>query len=355
MDGLSVDWNVMLRKPLFATLAEYDVDQFYVPLSWNHAAVLDGGTCYIVPPRLMTLVIERVGSGRFSTLALEREAELGQAAGSKWGNVAIHKGRYVQHYDLDYSNPLDTEATQDFGNRAQARLLARTSNARLQTVDVVRRGYLGWLLTRRAFLDEHDLLLTRHRTPIQQHGFPQPLRSSSDGLDISVAETAEWVADCHRFYSRWRLQSLAHPYLPYPLPFEIPTVQPAAAEDDSGILKASIPDIYTTPGRGPFHEMIEDAIRGTTAPENLHEWLAIVRSGNLGKKVIPMYERWFRLQHYWRLLHRRFPEPLRRKKTRLIEAFATFLNVNTDTIKLDLRKIEDLLGHEWQRRYVGLS
>jgi hypothetical protein len=170
-----------------------------------------------------------------------------------------------------------------------------------------------------------------------------------------VPETAEWVADFLRFYSRWRLQSLAHSYLPLPLSFEVPSIEVPPSNEYLGCFNASIPDIYTTPGRGLVHEMIEDAIRGARAPENLKEWRGIVRSGNLGKKVIPMYERWFRLQHYWRLLQRRYPKPLRRKKTRLIEAFATFLNVKIDTIKLDLRKIEDLLGSEWERRYVGLS
>lgn len=354
----SLDGNVMLRRPLWQMLAEHQVEQPQIPNSWNHASALDEGTYYIIPQKLMTLVIRHVGRERFSSSDLERESELGRAAGNRWGNVAIRNGGFVEFPDLEDFMPveIDPAAAEVLGkNREQARQLARTATSRLRLVSGARRGYLGWLLTRSQFLDEHDALLSRCGTQIQQLGFPHPARLGEPVPNTSNSVQTDWVDDLRRFYARWRLQSMVLPYLPRPLSYEIPSIQVPACEKDAGILNVSIPDIYSTPGRGPFNEMIEDALRGTARPENLNEWLRIVQSGNMGKKVIPMYERWFRLQHYWRLLHRRYPDPLRRKKSALIEAFAMFFDVSIDAVKSDVQKIGDLLGSDWERRFVRLS
>lgn len=348
----------MLRRPLWEILAEHPVEQFQIPDSWNQASALDDGIYYIIPQDLMTLVIRHVGHEEFSRIDLERESELGRAAGSRWGHVAIQNGGFIEFSDLEEFMPveIDPAAAEILGkNREQVRQLARTATARLRSVSGSRRGYLGWLLTRRQFLDEHDALLNQYGSQIQQMGFPHPARLGKPIPNTSISVTTDWVEDLRRFYARWRLQSMALPYLPRPLPYEIPSIQAPVCENDAGILNVSIPDIYATPGRGQFNEMFEDALRRGQRPENLSEWLRIVRSGNMGKKVIPMYERWFRLQHYWRLFHRRYPEPLRRKKSSLIKAFATFFDVSIDAIKSDLRRIGDLLGSDWERRFVRLT
>ena len=100
--------------------------------------------------------------------------------------------------------------------------------------------------------------------------------------------------------------------------------------------------------------MIEESLRIKNGSVHLMEWFKIVQKSNTAKKVIPTYERWFRLQHYWRLLHRRYPQPLRRKKEALIQAFASYLGVSDATVKTDLRRISTLLGTGWEHRFAEL-
>ncbi len=272
-------------------------------------------------------------------------------------NIAIQRGAFVTYADLAPMAPvvLDAAAAKILGkNSTQIKILARRATERLAAIDGPRRGYLGWLLTNPKFLDEHDALLLQHGSEICRQGFPQPLLTSSRLPEGVTSAPVDWVEACRRFYVRWRLQSLVLPDLPLPLPFMIPDVTtPVGKTQQEGVVSASIPDIYPTRGRGLMDEVIEDGLRGQGTPEHLLEWFQIVRQSSTGKNVIPMYDRWFRLQHYWRLLHRRYPESLRRKKRRLIEAFIDFLDIRIDTLKADLRRISIRLGSGWEQRFAA--
>jgi hypothetical protein len=113
------------------------------------------------------------------------------------------------------------------------------------------------------------------------------------------------------------------------LPVQIPAIDPNGRAQQEGVLSVSIPDIYPTRGQGLMDRSIEEGL------------------GSL----LPMYDRWFRLQHYWRLIHRRYPEAIRRKKLALVNAFASFLNTSLDTLKSDLQRIAFRLGPGWERRF----
>jgi hypothetical protein len=210
---------------------------------------------------------------------------------------------------------------------------------------------LGWLLTNPQFLAEHDDLHRQFDNQLDSQSYPQPRHSTRRRPDKLIVESKQWIDGCRDFYVRWRLQSLMLPHLPVPLPFQIPVVEdPATGSAREGVVTSSIPDIYPTRGRGLIDATMEEALRGRGAPEHLQEWFRIVRRSSATANVLPMYHRWFRLQHYWRLLHRRYPESLHRKKRVLTEAFATFFEIGFDTIKADLRRIEDRLGSSWDRR-----
>ncbi|MDB5336612.1 MAG: hypothetical protein JWN70_2231 [Planctomycetaceae bacterium] len=346
------------RRPLPGVLPPSTCCQFRIPDSWQNEDVLEGGAYFIIPAPLLNLIIREVGRDLFAPEDLKREHEIAAAAGTDYDNVAIRNGGFVTYLDLGVWKPvsLDTTAAAEIlgKNFEQTRQLSRLMTERLEAIDGVRRGYLGWLLTQRAFLDEHDDLVVRHRTQIRAHGFPQPILGQGT-IENGLQSEADWVQVCREFCGRWRLQSMALPYLPRPHALEIPSLfAQQETVDSGGIVFASIPDIYPTRGRGLLDETIEDALHGRIGPDHLSDWFQLVSKTSASKNVIPAYDRWFRLQHYWRLLHRRYPQSIHRKKEPLIQAFACFLHVSIDTIKSDLRRISSQLDSGWEKRYVQL-
>lgn len=344
----------MSRRPLHELLNARGIQPLHVPQSWKNAAFLEQNVYYIIPLSLWESVVLNVGRERFTEDDQRREREIAEAARDDSGNVAIRNDAFVNYLDLLPIQPvtLNADAAEILGKTpAQARQLARSATERLAEIDGPRRAYLGWLLTNPQFLQEHEGLHRGFDNQPESQGYPQPRQSSRRQPDKLIVNSERWMSDFRDFYVRWRLQSLVLPHLPVPLPFQIPVIEdPATGSAREGVVTSSIPDIYPTRGRGLIDATIEDALRGRGAPEHLQEWFQIVRRSSAKANVLPMYGRWFRLQHYWRLLHRRYPEPLLRKKRVLIEVFATFFEIGGDTIKSDLRRIEDRLSSGWERR-----
>lgn len=344
----------MSRRPLHELLNARGIQPLHVPQSWKDEALLERNVYYVIPLSLWASVVLNVGRERFTEDDQRREREIAEAARDDSGNVAIRHDAFVNYLDLLPIQPviLNPEAAEVLGKTpAQARQLARSATERLAEINGPRRAYLGWLLTNPQFLREHEDLHRQFDNQLEDQGYPQPRQASSRRPDERLVDSERWIGGCREFYVRWRLQSLILPHLPMPLPFQIPVIEdPATGSAREGVVTCSIPDIYPTRGRGLIDATMEDALRGRGAPEHLQEWFQIVRRSSATANVLPMYARWFRLQHYWRLLHRRYPEPLHRKKRVLIEVFATFFEISSDTIKSDLRRIEERLGSGWDRR-----
>lgn len=108
-----------------------------------------------------------------------------------------------------------------------------------------------------------------------------------------------------------------------------------------------IPDICPVPTRDTLRTTIEEALRNRHAPDYLAEWFDIVNSDNVAKNQIPRHGRIFEVQHYFRALHARHSEALRRKKSALIFALAEYFRVSDDTVERDLSFITSRLGSDW--------
>jgi len=226
----------------------------------------------------------------------------------------------------------------------------RIAKSRLQDLSVPIRGYCGWLMTNPVFVAEHDRLLVEYRDQLQQHDFPKPPLM---GQPLSQCESDEvWGAAIREFYSRWRLQVLVGPGLPYPLPVTVPSIPAmagtlAAAEGGVSIF---LPDIIPVPARGALSEIIDDAVHGSPEPEHLAEWRKIIGRHNTAKNMIPAYTRRFMLQHYWRIVQMRHAAALKRKAVQVRSAFAEYLGVSDSSIRKDLELITERLGRGWELR-----
>jgi hypothetical protein len=225
---------------------------------------------------------------------------------------------------------------------------------RVERLAAPAQGYAGWLLTNPQFLQEHDSLFQTWREEVARQGIPLIGATRSLGLlpeAVRQAEgrTAEYLTAFEEFFLRWLLTGLAAPRLPQPLQ---PQLSALSTSTVLGYMRGGgyvfcFPDISPIPSRDELREMIEDALRGAEAPEHLADWMDKVRADNAARNTITRYARLFDLQHYLRALHQRHHSVLHRRKSSVIQAFATFFQVSSDTIAGDLDVIDKRLGKEW--------
>ncbi|HCS50404.1 hypothetical protein [uncultured Rubinisphaera sp.] len=328
-----------------------------IPLTWQDKPEIQRGLFFTVPPDLLRLVFSRRGTNIGIPDNVLLEIELSIAINPLKDDVGIWKNCTLNYIYLRPRDPLTIDST---GSKilkktpAKGENIARIGEKRLAAFDVPLRGYLGWLLTQPTFLNEHDELLERHREKINRHGFPKPVHSSSPEKFV-WRDDVNWLTEFREFFDRWRLQTLAAPYLPIPVAPRFPELRSySRLPFGHGQNSFTLPDIYPSQGSGVIIEMMEETLRPRNPPEHLQEWMQIIGKTNTAKNAIPAYGRQFQLQHYWRVLQQRYSKELHRKKGALISAFAEILHVSDDTIKADLRHFSDRLGDDWMHRYVEI-
>ena len=247
-------------------------------------------------------------------------------------------------------------------SNATADETAQTLSERLDAFGIPVRGYVGWLLTNREFLKEHDDLFSRNRDDILRYGIPMPVMAKSvlgktrQGVDGRI-DSEPFIFEFRDFCHRWRLQTFAGPYLPLPIEPQIPDLlsRPEGLAAAKGITTNSIPDIFPVSGRGELTSAIDDAVHGGEKPGHLAGWYAIIDSANSAKNSIPHYARLFRFQHFVRVLYSRHTATLYRKKTHVLDALAEFFKVSQDTIKADWKYLDDRIGRDWHLRTNPLA
>ena len=221
-----------------------------------------------------------------------------------------------------------------------------------------RQGYIGWLISNRQFLDEHDALLAAHAQVVRRLGtdcvgFIRPSGTIlSDTEPAPDPRLAEFNPACEAFLTHWRLLSLPGPYLPIPL-------QPLMAGNFpqtvvSQLTRAGgvffLPDTMPIPSRDQLRGMLDDTLHRGERPEHLGEWLEITRAGNNARNQLDRFGRLFEVQHYWRILHDRHPAALEGNIGWLEVALGEFFRLSDQTIHSDLIEIRRRLGDAWMDR-----
>ena len=330
-----------------------------IPARWRDDPLVQNRIYFTIPEKLFQLVVKAVGEDRFSEEGREREFELGRAIGNHAMNVGYWNGEIIPYTYLAPRRPLEFDVAwvaKSWGKgKAEVKMLLDDLDQSLETAESPIRGYVGWLLMQRAFVDEHDRLVCRYQQELHRHGFPKPALFGTENAALERTTEKEWVAEFRKFYLRWRLQTLAAPGLPMPHAVQIPDMLTSVrTKSPEGVMTFSIPDIAPTFGQGIMPDIVEDALRGRPVLEHLSGWMSIVEKDNPGKKEIYTFERRFRVQHFWRVLKQRHAEALHRKKRTLRVAFAQFFKAGEDTIRRDLRYCAAQLGTNWDERPIGL-
>lgn len=314
---------------------------------------------FTLPGELLRRVVARVGEDRFDADLLKMERTLSDACGDHSSQIGFWRGQPITFLLLRPNSDLTSDffvqgMTQWGKTAAKAREILTLVEERLDWTAKVRRGYCGWLMTNRAFLEEHRRVLQDWAEEVAYSGIPGMGPVVRDAQAVPGAQRAEgdlsaFLRDFEAFFIRWRLEGMPAPLVPQPMGVHLPVadLRPVLGHMRQGGTTFYIPDIWPVPSRDKLRDILEEALRNRDAPDHLKEWFEIVHSDNVAKNKITRFARIFELQHYLRALYARHAAALERKTPAIMTAISEYLGVSDDTIERDWASIADRLGPDW--------
>lgn len=336
-----------------------------VPKQYRGHPLVGGRYFYTLPPAILDLVVRYLGEGRIDAELLAMERTLSAICGDHASRVGFWQGVAIPSQGLRTNEvkSFSAEDARSVGlNPVQVDHAMRVYKERdVLPLRRAFRGYAGWLVTNRRFLDEQDKLLADHGEAIAQRGTadagirispPAELAGSLGGDPDANPAWHDFCTACEAFLLRWRLQSLAAPYLPVPLQPLMAGMAPWTVVQRlmqvGGLF--FLPDTIPLPSRDQLRGMLEHALHRGEQPEHLAEWLHIIRSDNTARNQMDKYARLFEIQHYWRILHARYASALQGNLGRVESALAEAFGVSKETMKADVATIRRRLGTDWRQR-----
>ena len=262
-----------------------------VPVKYQEHELLAGRFFFTLPEDVIGAVVAELGIERFDSDLLMMERELSAICGNDsttvgfWRCLPISCGELRTLPVPSFSDDLIRSA----GLRPAEvyRALQIFSERDVASLERFSRGYCGWLMTNRHFLDEHDALLTRYQDVVLRWGshpvatfLPATTRSHLIAGD-ELENDPQWpafVEECNQMFVRWRLCGLAAPYLPMPskplmagaFPFSVVS----QLMQSGGVFY--LPDTMPVPSRDQLRGLLEHALHRGQHPDHLEEWLEIV-------------------------------------------------------------------------------
>jgi hypothetical protein len=278
-----------------------------------------------------------------------------------WRKRAVHF-TLLDSDEFKYTPPTGPQTGEQRKEDVLLEQMLREANNRVRPLQRIAEGYVGWLLTNPEFQTEHDELLLRWQSQIQQYGLEfvgctistAPL-ASLPPTGMNEPGCAEFNSAVRAFLVKWRLQQLTAPGLPHPMTpvmggqFPLSILQQLM--DSGGIFY--LPDTFPIPSRDELRSMLVDALRSSET-DHLVEWRRIIDAHNSSKTTIGRFARLFRVVLYWRAFWQRHGVNLNRCARRLQVGLAKYLKVNLSTLRGDFQFIEKRLGKNWQRRHSPL-
>lgn len=335
------------------------------PESCRDHPLVAGKLFYALPPDLLDRVLRFIPEEKFDPQLFVLERAMTHVCSPP--TIGFWNGRMLQSHRLAPLPPLttmDLSGMEQLGwsKEFQLGLKANLAQAdvKLRSAQSLLAGYLGWLLTEKTFLEEHDALLGRHADFIRGNGLPQmatvgramassSLKQLGFGADDDRASDA--FDQFEKFYVRWRLQGLDGPYAPNPLTPQLPVYHfPGLfGHMREGGQTFYLPDIYPVPSRDELRQLIEENLRPSHAlPGHLTSWQGLVSADRSERNQIQRYARLYPLQHAVRILYARHGSALKRSKGQLQAALGEHFGVSADAIKDDMALIAERLGSGWE-------
>lgn len=339
--------------------------QVSIPAGSVASEVIRQGYYYSVPLSLIShihtyLQLEQ-GSPRWQT-----DLELARLSADSRSCSGYRNGIPLVYSDLAQPEP-QPEISEDLikslnwnMNTEQVKLAFKKALPSLSSIARTARAYVGWLITNQQFLAEQDALLQKWAEQIRIWGV------AGVGRIVLVAEATGYASPSNadlanqrkfdeamrQFLVHWRLNEIIGPDLPVPIRPMMAGVFPLSVAEQlmqtGGVF--NLPDTFPIPSRDELRTLLATVLRPTDDVSHLSEWFHLIRKDNAAKNTLDKFARLRVIVHYWRVIHSRYSDVLVRRKEKLRLAFAKFLGVSDDTIKLDLRTIQKRLGNGWEHR-----
>ncbi len=331
---------------------------------------LIAGRLFFTLPRQLLEGIERhVGQGALSPDLRDLEFNLSGICHDPRIQVGFWNGRPILNDHVEEPLPpiklpqTEIDALNWDLNVAQVDRGMVVGMERIRWISNVARAYVGWLITNRQFVEEHDVLITTWGPQIlewhlESAGQLLVATGPTPFPQVAVEEVAGRRAfdDAVRaFLIRWRLLKIAALDMPIPhLPLMSGSV-PISILDQmaraGGVF--SYPDIFPVPARDELRNMIIDTGRSQGDSDHLAEWRKKSSPRNPAKNQLERFARIRTLCHYWRVLHARHAATLKRKTDGLNHALGEYFGVGEKTIRTDVSLIRNRLGKNLLGRDVN--
>jgi hypothetical protein len=277
-----------------------------------------------------------------SSQAIDGERALARHA-EEQACVAFHRETPVSYHrlalDIDRIHPDDLRNATNCKRPVEN---AEFLNDRLQHVHRYCQAYCGWLIQQNDFQAEVESFVNSHRSDLAEAGLPRPVFSVPKSIEALNGDQTVPVDRLRAICDKWRLQEFATIDLPRAIEpqYSVPNVYTRTAVE--GGVAPFLPDTFPIEGTGPTANMLDNIRTNMTAP-HLVEWNELTCSNSQMRTKIPSLARRFQLQHYWRVVTQRYTDELRRKRSKLYVAFATYFSVSKDTIERDVAELDCLL------------
>lgn len=353
---LMVDVNQIQDRNLSPEMiGELEPEFVRTPISnWRFGEHLPPGLCLTVPTELIASFQRLCRSGPFQQTELRQLRSINHCVQLTPICVGYFNNRPIHFEHLSGRIPMqDSEVfREDIRQMLKANDSTFTDDAikthteallendrRSQRLNDYRRAYCGWLMTKRQFIEEQSALHQEFQTEVEQSGFPTAYR-----LNHMRREDREtFHSRCEEHYKRWVLQGIAGIDLPDPVPFQYVQDHHPSEQDDRHLsFRMVYPVHLPVHGRGFLAETFA-ANRPTWKFPHLEEWFEITKKDDAGMNKMAGYIRRLKITIYLRGLDLACGGRNLSTKSVKVQALAEYLKVSQDTIKNDLKAVENVL------------
>jgi len=272
---------------------------------------------YTLPLALWDALKSNLGGDCFDPEHLAIEREVSRIVGDHTTFVGFERGRKLSYCLLRPSGPLyelAKEYIRQFASDPEADIKALEEGEK--RISRLQRAFLGWLLTNREFVAEHDAVMLELRESSGPSSIPQVVPPTTQAFrslyqleKVQKKRRAIGVQSLQQFLNKWQLQTLTGPYLPFPMPMELPAILTNIGLSRARAMEltvAIIPDTMPLPGDAELRRQLETA-RGKRSRPHLQQWQSIIAASNPAKSELDPFARQFEIQHYVRILYPSLP------------------------------------------------
>jgi hypothetical protein len=304
--------------------ANYSNDEL---LQWKKILHGDDTPYYLLPLDLMEAIETKIPA-LLSSWHWDEDWQLAKNAADDKFIIGYWRGNPIKSDLLWFIPDKEYVLTQTPKSRSHEQEMLRKMFPAHQARHLNRLAYAGWLMTNKDYCKGAKFFVQHYQTFYRKY----PRVASPRKTPIAISN----------FMKQWRLSEIPIPGLPLPM-------MPRFGADvipESDVLRAPrslcfLPDIAPIPKPTELLTQLQ-AIEGSV--EHLAPWLQLIDPSNTSKGGIEKFARRFRLQHYWKILHRNWTM-LYRKTPELQQIFAKYFAIGIESIKNDYAELRlDLPG-----------